>query len=299
MAREEARRADQAPSSFRELRTGPKAATGDRRVLVQLLTDPWSVWCWGFEPVRRTLELRYSSVEFRFLLGGMFPRMPHPREAGFDVERFFAVVQRTTGMPIGADVVKNDPADSTYPACVHVHAVRLAAPERERAYLRALREAVYLDGLNISRPEVGLRVAERVGVDRERFRAALRSGEARAAFEREIATLHAQGLHAYPTLLISMGDRVARVEGFQSLPAVLGVVESVSGRRPAPRPDPPLEQVVPEGERVATREVAEVLGVSLERAHETLLSAQKHGGLRRERQPGGDVWSRPAVHASA
>src|SRR6185503_17989969 len=52
------------------------------RLRIELLTDPWSVWCWGFEPVRRALELRHPSLEFRFLLGGMFPQMPRPEESG-------------------------------------------------------------------------------------------------------------------------------------------------------------------------------------------------------------------------
>lgn len=263
-----------------------------RRVRVELLTDPWSVWCWGFEPVRRTLELRYPAIEFRFLLGGMFPQMPDPRQVGFDVDRFFSIVQRTTGMPIHAFDDRRDRPDSTYPACVHVHAVRLVAPEKENLYLRALREAVYLDGLNISRRDVGAQVARRIGVDADGFLEALRSGRADDAFQRQLGTIQGQNLHAYPTLLVRHGDRQIRVEGFQTLPAVLGLAQSLQRQRLAPRPDPSLEQVIPEGERVTTREVAEVLGVSLERAVEVLDAARRRRRVERLRYPGGDAWRR-------
>src|SRR5687767_1822228 len=86
----------------RAVRAGANVAVRPAPVRVELLTDPWSVWCWGFEPARRALELRYPTVELRPLVGGMFPEMPDPDALGFDVNRFFAVVQRTTGMPIRA-----------------------------------------------------------------------------------------------------------------------------------------------------------------------------------------------------
>jgi protein-disulfide isomerase-like protein with CxxC motif len=261
-------------------------------VRVTLLTDPWSVWCWGFEPVRRTLELRYPTIEFQGLVGGMFPKLPDPKEIGFDVGRFFANVLRTTGMPTRLDATLKDRPDSTYPACIHVHAVRLLAPDKEVRYLRALREAVYLDGLNISRPDPAAQVAERVGVGAREFREALASGEPERDFRERVALLHGLNLHAYPTLLVSAGERTARVEGFQALPSVLSIVESVSGRIHAPLPPPPLEQIVVPGERVATREIAEVLGVSVEEACDILRAEADAGVLRRERHPTGDTWTR-------
>jgi DNA-binding Lrp family transcriptional regulator len=43
---------------------------------------------------------------------------------------------------------------------------------------------------------------------------------------------------------------------------------------------------------VGTREVAEVLGLSLESAYDQLREAEARGSLRRERLPTGDVWAR-------
>lgn len=261
------------------------------KVRIELLTDPWSVWCWGFEPGRRTLELRYPSIEFRFLLGGMFPTMPDPREVGFDVERFFAIVQRTTGMPIRADGIKRDPATSTFPACIFVHAARIADPERELAFLRALREAAYLDALNISRPEVAAQVAARVGIPTDKFRNALSDGSAEKRFEAQLETIHEHGLHAYPTFLITSGERTVRVEGFQTLPGLVGIAQSVSGEPHAPLPDPPIDRVLLSGERLATREFAEVFGLSQESAYEHLSALETKGDVVRERHSTGDVWS--------
>jgi len=261
------------------------------KLRIELLTDPWSVWCWGFEPVRRTLALRHPELEFLFLLGGMFAEMPRPEQVGFDLNRFFGIVQRTTGMPIRADGPRKDPPTSTYPACIHVHTVRLLAPDLEDTYLRALREAAYLDGLNISRDDVGAEVAQRVGVEPAEFLKLRKTRVPADVFEKEVAGLQAKNLHGYPTVLFTLDDRTHVVQGFQTLPGILGIAHSLTGKMHAPTPDPPLAAIVPPGERVATREVAEVLGVSLETAYDVCAAAEAKGVLVREAHPTGVVWS--------
>ena len=261
-------------------------------VRIDLLTDPWSVWCWGMEPVRRAVEARFPTLRFRPLVGGMFPRLPDPDELGFDVERFFGVVQRTTGMPLRLDATKRDRPGSTYPACIAVHALRLLAPEKEATYLRLLREAAYLDGRNVSRAEVAADVAGAIGVDAAEFREALASGEPEREFRTRLSGLQALGLHGYPTVLVTWRDKTARLAGFQSLPALMSAVESVSGTMHAAREPPPLEELVPPGERVATREIAEVLDVGVEEAYDGLNELRRRGALLRERHPNGDVWYR-------
>ncbi len=257
-----------------------------------LLTDPWSVWCWGFEPARRALEIRAPTVEFRSLVGGMFPTLPDHRATGFDVGRFFAIVQRTTGMPIVRDAAMRDRPKSTYPACVHVHTARLLDPSKEQAYLRALREAVYLDGLNVSRPEVAAEVAANVGIDVKEFEEALASGEPEREFRERLATLHTLDLHAYPTFVVTSGDRTARVEGYQSLPGILSVIESVSGRIHPLLPPPDLVDALPVGERIATRELAEILDMSVEETYEGLLAMEDKGEVSRQVHATGTTWRR-------
>ncbi len=263
---------------------------GAGRVEVELLTDPWSVWCWGFEPVRRAIEHRFPSITFTSRVGGMFERLPDPREAGFDVERFFAVVQRTTGMPIRPDAARRDRPESTYPACVHAIAVRLLAPDLESRYVRRLREAAYLDGLNVSSPDVAADVAAALGLDRREFVDALRSGEPEREFRAGLDALHVEKMHAYPTLTVRTEARAARVEGFQSLPALMSIVESVSARMHPARPAPGVLAVLRGGDRVATREVAEATGTSVEDAVDALAALEREGLVERERHVTGHTW---------
>lgn len=261
-------------------------------VRIDLLTDPWSVWCWGMEPARRALEARFPTIAFQPLVGGMFPRLPDPAEIGFDVERFFAVVQRTSGMPLAVDATRRDRPGSTYPACIAVHAVRLLDASKEGQYLRALREAVYLDRRNVSRAEVAASVAASIGIEEAEFLEAMASGEPEREFRTRLASLHALQLHGYPTTLVTWKDKTARLEGFQSLPALLAAVEAVSETLHVPREPPAVADIIGPGERVATREVAEVLGVGLEEAYDALMAEVRDGPLVRERHPNGDTFRR-------
>ncbi|MHB8586464.1 MAG: DsbA family protein [Thermoplasmatota archaeon] len=280
----------------REVDTGffNRASLPPGHVEVILLTDPWSVWCWGFEPVRRAIEHRYPTIHFRHLVGGMFEHLPDPESVGFDVERFFSVVQRTTGMPLRTDATRRDRPQSTYPACIAVAAVRLLRPDLESAYLRQLREAAFLDGQNISKPKVAAKVATTVGINEEEFLEAIKSGEPEREFRGLLARLEAQALRAYPTLLVRVREKVGRVEGFQTLPGLLAIVESVSGRADPPNRPPPLMSIIGPHERVATREVAEVLDIGVEETFERLAELEREGKLVHETQKQGYVWSRPA-----
>ncbi|MGH7337846.1 MAG: hypothetical protein ACREI7_09725, partial [Myxococcota bacterium] len=86
------------------------------------------------------------------------------------------------------------------------------------------------------------------------------------------------------------GERTARVDGFQNLATIITIAETLSGRLHVARPAPAITSVVAPGERVATREVAMAMGISVEEAYDRLLELQRAGGVERERHPTGDVW---------
>ncbi len=269
---------------------GP-AAPGDRPEVV-LVTDPWSVWCWGFEPVRRALQHRYPTIAFRNVVGGMFPVMPDPEAMSFNVERFFTVVQRTTGMPLRLDATREDRPRSTYPACIHVAAARLLRPDLKAAYLRHLQKTIYLNARNISRANITKNVAATMGIPVKKFHKTIASKEPKHKFRENLSRLQTHNIHSYPTYLVRSGTQLVRIEGFQSLPSLLSIVESVTGRLHPAAPPPPLLDLFPAGERLATREVAEVLDESLEVTVERHADLEAQGALARERHAGGDVWLR-------
>lgn len=261
-------------------------------IRIDLVTDPWSVWCWGLEPVRRAIEHRFPSITFRPVVGGMFERLPHHDHPEFDLSRFLSRVQRITGMPVATDGFEEGGPESTYPACVHFHAMRLLDADRAQLGLRKLREAAWLDGRNISEPEVGAEVAGEAGYDPEEFRSALASGEPEREFRQRLSALERRELSAYPTLLVRAGDSTRRLEGYVPLAGLIETVERLSGRTHVRSPAPdPIDLIDPD-HRVATREVAEVPDASIERTFEHLQTLADQGRVRRERHPTGDAWIR-------
>lgn len=266
--------------------------TDPDEVRIDLVTDPWSVWCWGLEPVARALAHRYPAITFRPLVGGMFERVPHHEHPEFDLSRFLARVQRVTGVPVATGAFQDGGPDSTYPACVHAHAMRLLDASRAQLGLRKLREAAWLDGRDVSDPAVAADVARSVGYDPEAFRAALHSGEPEREFRDRMGELERLELHSYPTLVVTAGETTRRHEGFLPLPALVDVVERVGGRTPVRSPPPEPLEALDAGHRVATREAAEVLDVSIERAAERLTDLADAGRVERQRFPTGDAWIR-------
>lgn len=266
---------------------------GGDEVRVELLTDPWSVWCWGLEPVRRAIEHRFPSITFRPLVGGMFERLPHHDHPGFNLSRFLTRVQRITGMPVATDAFQEGGPQSTYPACVHLHAMRLLDAEQAEVGLRKLREAAWLDGRNISEREVAAEVAREAGYDAGEFRSAMDSGEPEREFRERLSALERRELSAYPTIIVRTADETRRLEGFVPLPALIEVVEQLSGRTHVPSPTPEPSELFDDGHRVATREVAEVLDVSIEAAYDEMDRRRERGQLAHERFPTGDVWRAP------
>lgn len=260
-------------------------------VRVDLVTDPWSVWCWGLEPVARALSERYPAITFRPVVGGMFERLPHHDHPDFDLGRFLVRVQRITGMPVATDAFQDQGPDSTYPACVHAHAMRLLDASKAHLGLRKLREAAWLDGRNISDPDIAADVARQAGYDPEAFRSALASGEPEREFRERLSALERHDLSAYPTLIVTAGGSQRRLEGFVPLPGIVETVERLTGDRHVQAPAPDLLDVLEPGHRVSTREAAEVLGISIEQAADRLARQADEGRVERERFPTGDVWT--------
>jgi protein-disulfide isomerase-like protein with CxxC motif len=263
-------------------------------VRIDLVTDPWSVWCWGLEPVRRAIEQRFPAITFGTVVGGMFERLPHHEHPQFDLSRFLSRVQRITGMPVATDGFEDGGPESTYPACVHAHAMRLLDPDKAELGLRKLREAAWLDGRDISDVDVATDVAVEAGYEREAFRSAMASGEPEREFKQRLSALERRELSAYPTLLVRTADQTRRLEGFVPLPGLIETVERLSGRTHVPSPAPDADEVLDPGHRVATREVAEVADTSIERALDELAPLAETGEAERQRFPTGDTWQRSA-----
>jgi predicted DsbA family dithiol-disulfide isomerase len=183
--------------------TAHGAAGGVETASVQILfvTDPICSHCWAMEPAwRRFLYLYGEHVEVSHLYGGLLPHWEGFADVGAgirapaDIPPHWDEVVERYGQPIDASVWLTDPLASSYPPSVAVHAVRALAPEREEAYLRRIRQALFLEARNIARREVLIDCAADIGLDPDRFAAALDDPASEAGFAADLAAKVRSGI---------------------------------------------------------------------------------------------------------
>ncbi len=199
----------------------------DAPIRVIWYTDPHNIWCWGFEPTIRRLEVRYpDTVQIETRQGGLFEDFSPVREQWArmsggrwkdSVRAFFEAVSSQHRMPMAADAMidSSDDFDSTWPACIAAKAADLQGADQGWRYLRRLREAWCLEGQGIHRKDVQATVAKETGLDVEAFVRALEDGSANDAFQRDRDECQALGISGFPTFVVRRGDETRHVDGWR------------------------------------------------------------------------------------
>lgn len=269
---------------------------------IRFVTDPICSHCWAMEPSWRRFLYHYGEhVVVTHLYGGLLPGWEGFRDsAGIrrpaDLPSHWAEVAARYGQPIDASVWERDPLASSFPASVALHAVRAIAPSREEHYLRRIRQALFLEGRNIARPEVLRDCATAIGLDGEAFEAALASPVSADAFEADLAHIRRQGLRSFPTLVASGPEapqpRVMR--GVQPFFRLERALEAVLGELPPSR-DVDVSAVLDAYGSGTTREFSEVLGLDESATEASLRDA---GGLSRP-LAGSTLWVASSAVAAA
>lgn len=173
------------------------------------VTDPICSACWVSEPAWRSVAARYADVlDIEHVFGGLLPSWEGFLDAGAgirqpsDVAHHWDEFAAMTGQPIDASVWLTDPLPSSFPPSIAAVAVRLVAPQLEAAYLRRIRENLFLDARNIARPEVLAAAAAAVGVDIAAYEAVIADGTAEQAFNNDRMKSRAMGVRGFPTVFV-------------------------------------------------------------------------------------------------
>ncbi len=265
----------------------------ERKVSVTYYTDPICSACWAMEPAWRTFLARFADViEVRHVYGGLLRDWADHAVSGSgpqgpaDLTHHWEQMAYATGQAVDASVWTRDPVLSSYPASIAAVAARRVAPASEAAFLRSLREQLFVEGRNIERPETWWKAADASGVDRAKLTIELNSGAAERDFLEDLATTRARGVRGFPTVELALGDNGLTFFGPQPLARLESALMTLT-ERPQPTRAVTVADAIANLGTGTTSEYAQFLDVTPARAERLLSQA----GMRGRKLTGGTLWT--------
>jgi putative protein-disulfide isomerase len=277
------------------------------RVEVSYFTDPYCSWCCATEPMLYRIQETYrKQVHIRYVMGGLVKDMAEFYDALNDIRTtarvapHWRMVSERSGQPIDEGLMEEitDPHFSTWPACIAVKAAQLQGEKVGERFLRRLRRAALTERKVISYREVQEALAREVdGLDLERWRKALDSGQAERAFQEDLAECRRYGVTGFPTMLFRYvglltlpgSDKPVLVRGHRTFETYRKVLYSLAPTIKDHSPRPILEMLADYGP-LTTGKVAEVFAQSMEEARRELEALELQGAVRRLVCRGGELW---------
>ena len=174
------------------------------------IADPMCSWCYGFGKTMAELlaEPRDAApLQLALVMGGLRPFTTEPLAASRDDEilSHWQHVQEASGLPFAQapNTALHEPGFvyDTEPASRATVTVRSLWPQHTWRFFKAVQEAFYAQGLNVTRPEVLADVAEAQGLPRAEFAAAFASQPMRDATTADFAQSQRWGISGFPALL--------------------------------------------------------------------------------------------------
>ena len=205
-------------------------------------TDPVCTWCWGSEPVLRTLEARYTDkIKIGFIMGGLVKDITafydshneiggDPELSNQSIAAHWLEASERHGMPVKVEGFKLFTKDqpSTYPQNIAYKAAQMQDEVKADRFLRRMREASAAEALQTNLTEVLVELASEVGLDIGRFLEDFTGGKAKTAFEEDLYTTAQFRAHGFPTFLVKYGEKSMLLRGYQSYNTFNAVINQLT-----------------------------------------------------------------------
>lgn len=177
----------------------PKAS----KIRIIYFTDPICSSCWGIEPQLKKMKLAYGdNIEIEYRMGGLLKDWSYNSggiSAPTDVAPHWEEASAYYGMPIDGDVWLEDPLSSSFPPSIAFKAAQVQDPEKAIAFLRAMRERLFLEKVNIARWENLEPIAKQVGLDTYKLKQDM-EGQGLSDFQKDLELAREMGVRGFPTL---------------------------------------------------------------------------------------------------
>ncbi|MFT3793745.1 ClpXP adapter SpxH family protein [Flavobacterium sp.] len=258
------------------------AVEQQKPIRIVYFTDPICSSCWGIEPQLRRLKLAYGDhFEIDYRMGGLLPSWDGFNGGGItqplDVAQHWDEVSRYYDMPIDGSVWLEDPLHSSYPPSIAFKAAQFQDPRKAVAFLRRIREMVFVEKKNITRWEYLEQAAMESGLDVKQLKTDF-EGKAKKAFEEDLDLARKMGVRGFPTLFFSNAQQQVVLYGskpYAHFEQAIQQLEAGAVRKEVPADFHTLFGHYP---TLTTKEYATLAGIGMAEAEKLL---EHHSMLKR------------------
>lgn len=190
--------------------------------------DPMCSWCWGFSPVIEALRDEYRDrMKIALVLGGLRHETAPMTAAGReDILHHWQQVHERTGQPFRFDnALPEGFVYDTEPACRAVVTIGGIEPTLIFPLFRAIQNAFYAEGRDVTQAGTLAELAAGLGVDAAAFTQAFDSDAARAKTQAHFRQARQAGVRGFPALILQQDSQLHAVgNGCLPLETVRGTV---------------------------------------------------------------------------
>jgi putative protein-disulfide isomerase len=203
------------------------------RVNIIYYTDPLCCWSWGFEPQWRRLRYEFRGyIAWQYRMGGLLSSWNNYNDAINSISRplqmgpLWMQAHYVSGMPMNDKVWMSDPPQSSYPACVAVKCAAIQSRQAEEKYLRYVREALMINGINVTKQsvlfEIAAKLSNEINFDLDQFKEDYNSQTGIDAFKKDLHEVQYKNISRFPTLTILNPDKAGIIlTGYRSYSSLL------------------------------------------------------------------------------
>ncbi|MBD2754214.1 DsbA family protein [Spirosoma validum] len=285
------------PAEQEDVSNPVRIASAQKFVRIIYFTDPICSSCWGIEPVLRKIKLAYGDwVEIEYYMGGLLPDWSY-NSGGIskpsDVASHWDEVSKIYNMPIDGDVWLEDPLPSSYPPSIAFKAAQMQDKSKAIAFLRAIREMVFLEKKNITRWDHLAQAASRVGLDVVKLKDDYKNG-ANVLFQSDLDLAKAMGVRGFPSLFVI--DLAGNQEFIYGVKPYQILENSIVKQYPNARAidyDRHWESLFEKYPTLTTREFAELSDLPTAQSQDLLKELSNQNKLTEYVTKNGSLWQKP------
>lgn len=210
-------------------------------VEITYYTDPLCCWSWALEPQWRRLQYEYrGKIRWQYKMCGLLPGWKNFHDPVNSVSRPIQMgpvwmhAKEISGMPMQFNIWVTDPPASSYPACIAFKCVQLQSTVWAEHYLRMLREACMLQGLNLAKNDVLINVAVNLKklfpqFDQQKFLNDFSGDAGIEAFRSDLNETKNFNINRYPSLIIRYaGNAPILITGYRPYQSLVSAIEKVN-----------------------------------------------------------------------